>query len=104
MRVHKPRRPIQVQCIDCPTIFTAYSSKALRCEECRAAHLRRNKAAAQARYRSTNYVSAKAKKTTPHLTIGEVLKAMERYNKEHNTHYTYGQFVALMEGGKIIVE
>lgn len=101
MRVHKPRKPIQVICVDCGCEVTAYSTKALRCDECRAAHLRRSKAVSQAKYRSTNYIKAKAKKTTPHLTIGEVLKAMERYNKEHGTHLSYGQFVQKMESGHL---
>ena len=28
-------------------------------------------------------------------------KIIERYNKTHNTHYTYGQFTALLHTGKI---
>ena len=40
-------------------------------------------------------------KTRPKMSIREVIKAMEKYNKENYTHYTYGQFVALMEEGKI---
>lgn len=43
-------------------------------------------------------------KTHPRMSIREVIKVMEKYNKIHKTHYTYGQFVALMEGGKIYVE
>lgn len=91
MRVRKEHH---LNCIDCGHEFIAYSSKGLRCDECRTEHLRRRKAAHQATYRSTNYVKAKAKKTTPHLTIGEVLKAMERYNKTHGTHLSYGKFVS----------
>lgn len=102
MRVHKPRRPIQVQCIDCPTIFTAYSSKALRCEECRKAAKRTMDAKSQAKYRQANYNPTRTKATkVPKMSIREVIVAMERYNKAHKTRYTYGQFVALMEGGKI---
>lgn len=98
MRVRKEHH---LNCIDCGREFIAYSSKGLRCDECRTEHLRRRKAAHQATYRSTNYAKAKARKKMPPLSIKEVLRRMERYNKENGTHLSYGQYVQRMESGKL---
>ena len=98
---YKPREKVQVVCVDCGHTFTAKTKRALRCEECRQTHLRNYKAANQARYRSLNYSKNKARRKAPPRSICEVLREMERYNKAHNTHYTYGQYVSLMETGKI---
>ena len=100
MRVKKE---IKKTCIDCKCEFIAYGSQALRCPECKKEHLRRSKAASQSWYRSVEYKKAKAKKKPPKMTIREILKEMDKYNKKHKTHYTYGKFVALLEGGEIDV-
>jgi tRNA(Ile2) C34 agmatinyltransferase TiaS len=94
------RKEYQLICVDCGGDFTAYSTKGLRCPDCKADHLRRSKAAAQARYRSTNYVSPKARKMSPHLSIDEVLRQMETYNKENGKNLSYGEFVQILEGAR----
>ena len=95
MRKYKPRRPIHLQCVDCPAIFTAYNSNALRCPECReAAKLKQQRQ----HYRQEAEVK---RKKYPKMSIKEVLIALEKYNREHKTHLSYGQFVQQMEAGKI---
>jgi hypothetical protein len=37
------------------------------------------------------------------MSINDVLRAMKKYNEEHGTYHTYGQFVSLMERGIINV-
>lgn len=101
MRVKKERKPVQVECVDCSRMFIAFNRNALRCPECRKEHIRRCKTANQARYRSVDYIKGKERKIVPKLTIREVLRELEKYNKVHKTHLSYGQFVSLMEGGKI---
>lgn len=98
MRVMKPRQPINKNCIDCGYVFVAYSNKALRCPKCRKEHLRQMKADNQARYRTEEYKTAKAKRKPPKMSMSEVLAAQEKYNKEHKTHISYGKFVQMLEG------
>ena len=43
----------------------------------------------------------KQKKKPPKLSIAQVVEALEKYNKEHGTCFTYGQFSELIRIGKI---
>ena len=100
MRVKREPKPIEVKCIDCGEVFIAYSNKALRCEECRKVKARQQSKRSMEYLRQYKKPQGKKKKIIkPAMTMRETIAAMERYNKEHNTHLTYGQFVLLMEKG-----
>ena len=99
MRVRKPSKPVELTCVDCKKTFIAYSRSALRCSECKQDHLRRIKVAAQAVYRSPAYINAKGKKKPPKMSLREVLKELESYNKENNTCLSYGEFVTMLDKG-----
>ena len=91
------RKPVEVICVDCGCTFTAFSRGALRCAECKIEHKRRTAATGMASYRN-------GKKQKPYKvkkTIREVIVELERYNKEHGTHLSYGQFVQKMEAGEV---
>lgn len=99
----KPRRTIKVKCIDCGKVHEAKAKSNLRCDECRKAWANRQ----SKNYKDRKWLQTQTVKrgtTRPKMSIREVVKAIEKHNKIHNTRYTYGQFVALMEGGKIYVE
>ncbi len=94
------RKPIEKTCIDCGEVFIAYGNKALRCLECRKVKQLKQVKAYQENKRQQKKPQPKKKYIyRPKLTIREVLRALEKYNKEHKTHISYGQFVALMEKG-----
>lgn len=98
----RKRKPIEITCIDCGVKFMAYSSKALRCETCREKAKNECNRRYMKGYRNA-YKLEHANAGTyipPKMSIGEKIKAMEEYNKEHNTHLSYGQYVLLTEGGK----
>ena len=97
----KPRRTIKVICQDCGITFDAKARSNLRCENCKKAWAKQQ--SKNCKYRN-QLKTVKQVKARPNMSIREVVKAMEKYNKIHNTRYTYGRFVALMEGGKIYVE
>jgi predicted ATP-dependent serine protease len=99
MRIKKERKPIHLHCVDCLRGFVAYNGNALRCPECRKSNAIQQQRELRAMQKAKAEYSRKG--SNPKMSIGEVIKAMERYNKAHHTHYTYGQFVSLMEGGKI---
>ena len=40
-------------------------------------------------------------KPTSHQVKALLARVIDRYNREHKTHYTYGQFVEALENGKI---
>lgn len=101
--MRKPRKIIQLICTDCGVAFDAKAKHNLRCEKCKKAWANQQ----SKNYKDRNRLQTQTVKrveTRPKMSIREVIRAMEKYNKIHKTHYTYGQFVALMEGGKIIVE
>ena len=98
--MRKPRKIIKVKCINCGVTFNAKSQGNLRCDECRKEWARQQ----SRNYRDRNRVQTemvKQVKIRPRMSIREVIRVMEKYNRENHTHYTYGQFVALMEGGKL---
>lgn len=96
MRAKKERKPVRVICIDCGCGFTAFSSKALRCEECRKEERKNAQREAMSKLRKS---TKKTRPILPKTSIGEVLRKMESYNKENGTHLSYGQFVAILEKG-----
>lgn len=90
MRIKKERKPIHLNCVDCGAVFTAFNSNALRCPKCRAAHKNQE----HKEYQASQRARARSSTIKPNMSVGEVLKAMERYNKAHGTHLSYGKFVS----------
>lgn len=53
------------------------------------------------------FKSPKPKKYKPKkldLPLHKVMDLLVKYNSEHGTNYTYGQFVELIYNGKIIID
>lgn len=84
-----------LSCVDCKAPFVAHHPKALRCDKCKAEHLRQ---------KSKEYIQhtrdnerRKIRAVLPHLpklSIRETIVACEKYNREHGTRLSYGQFVS----------
>lgn len=53
------------------------------------------------RWRKKNALYKKKKPNAKKPTIKQVIKAMDKYNKIHNTNYSYGYFVYLLENEKV---
>jgi hypothetical protein len=99
--IMRVKKEYTVICIEekCGCEFIAFSPKALRCPKCKEEHLRLAAKLKQSKCRK----NAKQNKNLPKMSINDVLKAMKKYNEEHGTYHTYGQFVSLMERGIINV-
>lgn len=86
------------KCIWCGALFEAKSTKRLYCDDCKKA----------ARLKSIKKCKSRAQKVKrlgkPTLSLKKVLSLQEQYNRENNTRHSYGQFVALLEQGKIKTE
>jgi hypothetical protein len=81
----------KMECIDCGLTFVAKNPKALRCACCRreAARLQTKEHQEKKRiYRD----SIKPKKS-----ISDVLRELKRYNEEHGTFLSYGEFIVMTE-------
>lgn len=96
MRVSKPKEPKKIVCIDCGCIFTALTTKAIRCEECRIHRRRKCHREYLAQERERNRIK-QMPHLRPKLSMAEVLRKREEYNKEHKTHLSYGKFVQMLE-------
>ena len=88
----RKRKPIEVICVDCGCTFTAYGRQALRCAECKKI-VRSQK---QEEFRAKQ--KEKKNHIVPKMNIGQVLTALEQYNKEHGTHISYGKYVQMIGG------
>ena len=99
--MRKPRKIIKVKCINCGVTFDAKSQGNLRCDECRKEWARQQSKNYRDKCRSKAEKTIQRVKIRPRMSIREVIKAIEKYNRENHTHLTYGQFVMLMESGKI---
>ena len=83
-------------CIDCGIEFAAKSKAALRCPECR----RKDNCERSRKSREKNNAKKKRavlKSPLHKKSIQQVLMEAAKYNYEHKTHLTYGQYVQLME-------
>lgn len=96
MRVHKEQNTFKLLCIDCGIGFTAQSRAALRCPECR-----KHKNCERSREsRKKNKAKRKlilSKSPLHRKSIQQVLQEVAKYNYEHKTHLTYGQYVNMVE-------
>lgn len=93
MKYTKERKSYTYVCERCGATFYSYSAKARWCEPCRV--IVRNERNKQWRR------SAKNRQAEIRLplkkTINDILRDLRKYNEEHNTHLTYGQYVAMIE-------
>jgi hypothetical protein len=79
-------------CIDCGKEFTAKAHNAKRCKECIIIHDRERK--------RKNYKRKKNSLKTcnkPKMSINDILRQLNRYNKRHKTCLTYGQFIQIKD-------
>lgn len=84
-------------CIEehCRAPFTAHHPKALRCDKCKAVHLRQKSKEYIQHTRDNERKNIHAiLPNTPKLSVREAVIACERYNREHGTRLSYGQFVS----------
>lgn len=70
----------------CREKFIARSGNAKYCPDCRT---------------NKKKVLPKSSRRPPKYSLTQVLKMLDRYNSEHRTSYTYGQFAELLDGGKL---
>lgn len=81
-------------CKDCGKGFETESKNKSFCDDC----VKRRK---RERWQRKNEENKKPKFSTKKLSIREVVKMLDKYNKKHNTNYSYGYFVYLLENEKI---
>ena len=65
------------KCVYCGKVFKTESPRQRQCDECRG--------------KKKDDASAKRIKCEP-LPIADCIKVLEKYNREHGTYYTYGNF------------
>ena len=86
------------KCIRCRLIFKTDNEKDRVCPSCKKATKDREKA----KYKSTKpKPPPRAERKTKYTDVRGFVNIIDRYNKEHNTNYGYGQFVLLLEQGVI---
>ena len=83
-RVKKEPKPLQKECEFCGAVFTTFSHQTKYCPECR-----------DPIYRA----SVGRKKHTPNKALFALLRKIDKYNREHGTHLSYGKYVSRF-GGK----
>ena len=97
---HNPKPLIEISCEDCATVFLAKSKRKRRCPEC---ELLRRKETHKAWMESTKSNNTPRTKKAPRRRFGDnkdvhpILRELNRYNREHGTHLSYGQYVLLMK-------
>lgn len=90
-----------LKCKGCGELFEWTSKNKRVCPTCDEIREERKKERKREKYRSVKLEKAKQKKTSIDFSITELVRIMEKYNREHKTKYTYGQFVELLRCGKI---
>lgn len=88
-------------CGKCKRVFTTDKQRATFCPSCKA---ERKKAADKKQQEQYKKLKKKAKAFHVDIPLLEYTAIIEKYNREHKTHYTYGQFTMLLHNGKIEIE
>jgi predicted nucleic acid-binding Zn-ribbon protein len=83
-------------CIRCGEVFGAKANFALYCPDCRKEVAKENSAASRARNKAEGH---KPKHKAQNMQ--SFLRELDKYNKEHGTHLTYGQFESLRSMGRL---
>jgi DNA-directed RNA polymerase subunit RPC12/RpoP len=84
-------------CIDCGTEFFSASHQALRCEKCRVTAKRKQK---EEWKKKANKKHRIPRALPPRKSLMQVLRELEKYNKENGTYLSYGQYIAIIEKGE----
>ena len=90
----KQRRTLKTCTICGGEFMGGYSAK--YCEYCRAHASKRSEP--KVREGRPQVITLKKKKQNSGKGIREIVAELEAYNREHGTHYTYGQYIELIEG------
>ena len=98
MRTRKKSQPIEKTCIDCGETFIAFAGKALRCEVCRKKKMKEQQKNYVRRLKEKDKPQM-PRRTVPKMSIPEVIRATMKYNEEHQTYISEGQYVAMLEMG-----
>lgn len=101
----------QKKCKDCNLIFRTDNDKVTVCPSCKQKAQREyQKAYRESHKKEIKEYRARFKKIrktalknniTINIPLREFTAIIERYNKKHKTHYTYGRFVSLVHSGVI---
>ena len=99
-------QPIELTC-KCGKKYIAYSKKACMCPNCKEIKKKEYSKAywemeKQTREKNNKVASVKPKSIpTPKKSMSEIMRELNKYNREHDKHLSYGQYVSMMDGGKI---
>lgn len=75
--------PIQKECAFCGNIFIAFSGQAKYCPEHRDPETR---------------INANRRSENPNKVLFNMVRKIDKYNREHGTHLSYGKYINLVEG------
>jgi hypothetical protein len=82
-------------CIDCGKSFIGYCNEK-RCKDCkRDESYRRN----QEYIKRMRLKKEKAERPQAKVSLDQIIKELEQYNRENGTHLSYGQYVAMKQEG-----
>lgn len=84
------------RCLDCQGVFNAENPRERKCPHCKELTRRKNKYKAQQQNKKPSN-----DKTAPSLSIKECEEIVRKYNKEHGTYHSYGQYDLLVRMGII---
>lgn len=84
-------------CKLCGEVFKTDKRKVYICERCK----NRKKPKSVKPKPTIKKITRRKKVRDLDISIDEMLRRLEKYNKKHGTVYTYGQFVGLIYTGKI---
>ncbi len=91
-----------LKCQECKLTFKTDKKLQRLCPGCRKRLLREKRLLENINNKKPS--KTKASPGIPRLSIKQVCKILRKYNKSHNTKYTYGQFVNLIYMGQIDLE
>lgn len=88
----------EITCEKCGITFYSDKKRTKLCDGCKRANKNERN-----RIQNNQNKKPKIKETflSDGIPIREYTAKIERYNKQHGTKYTYGQFTALVSAGKI---
>ena len=92
------RKMLTLICKDCGRVFEWPNPNKRFCPAC--AGMREKKRNHEYKEKQK---SLKFKKTPINYSISEIVRMLEKYNRENKTRYTYGQFSELVRAGTIKV-
>ncbi len=88
---------VKIHCIDCGSVFTAKTRKALRCEKCKKEEIYRK----QKEYHLKERLKREAaKRPKPKASLNDILKELKQYNEDHGTHLSYGQYTVMLSNAE----